>query len=133
VAAIGGREHPWASFFDPYRLTPLRSAKGVLAEGSKDARHLVGDRLRGAEDGAPADLAPGEARILRVDGKLTGAYRDEDGSLHAVSPTCTHLGCRLGWNTAERSWDCPCHGSRFAPDGTVLQGPAVAPLDRRDV
>jgi Rieske Fe-S protein len=128
-----GREHRWADAFDPWRFTPLASAPGLAKEILNDGRHFVGDRLRGAEDGEPADLAPGEGRILRVDGKLVGAFRDDDGTLLGVSPTCTHVGCRLGWNTAERSWDCPCHGSRFAPDGKVLQGPATAPLDRRDI
>jgi Rieske Fe-S protein len=61
-----------------------------------------------------------------------GVYRDLDGNLHAVSLRCTHLGCLLRFNAAEHSWDCPCHGSRFAPDGTVLEGPAVNPLRRRD-
>jgi Rieske Fe-S protein len=59
------------------------------------------------------------------------AYRDDDGSLHAVAANCTHLGCRRALNTAERSWDCPCHGSRFDIDGHVLEGPAVTDLDRR--
>jgi Rieske Fe-S protein len=56
------------------------------------------------------------------------AYRDADGKLHMVSPTCTHLGCRVTWNPAEQSWDCPCHGSRFTVEGEVLEGPAVEPL-----
>jgi Rieske Fe-S protein len=59
------------------------------------------------------------------------AYRDEDGRVMAVSPTCTHLWCRVAWNEAERSWDCPCHGSRFAPDGAVIEGPAVSDLERK--
>jgi len=76
---------------------------------------------------------PGAPRSLWLDGPEVadvGASRDPDGSLHTVSPVCTHLGCRVAWNRAERSWDCPCHGSRFAPDGQVLQGPAVRPLER---
>ncbi|MGH2808642.1 MAG: Rieske 2Fe-2S domain-containing protein, partial [Actinomycetota bacterium] len=60
------------------------------------------------------------------------AYRDGDGELHVVSAICTHLGCIVSFNIAEKSWDCPCHGSRFAPDGTVLQGPAVKPLKREE-
>jgi Rieske Fe-S protein len=61
-----------------------------------------------------------------------GVYRDTDGTLHAVSVRCTHQGCLLRFNAAERSWDCPCHGSRFDVDGAVLEGPAVKPLERRD-
>jgi Rieske Fe-S protein len=59
--------------------------------------------------------------------------RDENGTVHAVSARCTHMGCILNWNDAERTWDCPCHASRFAADGSVLQGPAVNPLEPRDL
>jgi Rieske Fe-S protein len=60
-------------------------------------------------------------------------HRDDSGQLHAVSARCTHLGCVVAFNQAERAWECPCHGSRFAPDGGVLQGPAVQPLEKRDI
>ena len=119
-------EHAW--LFDTKRFTPLRSATGVAKEGANDAKHFLGDRLRRIPSGRPEDLQPGEGTLMKVDGEVVAAARDEDGTVHAVSAVCTHLGCRVAWNTAERSWDCPCHGSRFAPDGTVLQGPAVRPL-----
>ena len=73
----------------------------------------------------------GEARVVRDGLGKTGVYRDEQGELHAVSLRCTHLGCLVRFNAAERSWDCPCHGSRFDVDGAVLEGPAVHPLERR--
>jgi glycine/D-amino acid oxidase-like deaminating enzyme/nitrite reductase/ring-hydroxylating ferredoxin subunit len=130
AARILGGEHPHGSLFDTARCTPRRSAVGVVREGLKDARHLVGDRLKRPEGESPDPLEPGgDGRLLRLDGDLVAASRDPDGTVHAVSPTCTHLGCRVAWNRAERSWDCRCHGSRFAPDGTVLEGPAVRPLD----
>ena len=66
---------------------------------------------------------------MRHRGEKVAAYRDEHGTLFGVSPTCSHMGCQVNWNRAERSWDCPCHGSRFAPDGTVLEGPAVHRLE----
>ncbi len=132
AARILDREHPHASLFDTMRFTPRRSAVGVAKEGVEDARHLVGDRLTSPK-GQTADLLEpgGDGRLLELDGDLVAASRDTDGTLHAVSPVCTHLGCRVAWNRAERSWDCPCHGSRFGPDGRVLQGPAVQPLARR--
>ena len=65
---------------------------------------------------------------MRLHGEAVAGYRDENGVLHAVSPTCTHLACRVNFNSAERSWDCPCHGSRFAVDGAVLEGPAADDL-----
>ena len=70
--------------------------------------------------------------ILDLDGKRVAAYRDSDGSTTLRSATCTHMGCEVKWNTAERTWDCPCHGSRFKPTGQVLAGPAESPLSEID-
>ena len=70
---------------------------------------------------------------MRSGGEKVAGYRDEDGTLHAVSPVCTHLGCQVNFNRAETSWDCPCHGSRFDVDGNVLQGPAVHRLELKPV
>ena len=102
-----------------------------MKENANVAMRFVGDRLtkRGGRDAE--SLAPGEADIAQLDGEKVAAFRDEDGTLHAVSPVCTHLGCQVNWNSGDRSWDCPCHGSRFSPDGEILQGPAVTPLERR--
>jgi glycine/D-amino acid oxidase-like deaminating enzyme/nitrite reductase/ring-hydroxylating ferredoxin subunit len=130
---IQGRPSPWEKTFDANRFTPIQSAKGLAAETIKDARHMISDRMRGPEAESLEEIAPGEGKWVKVGGDLVAAFRDDDGTLTAVSPTCTHLGCRVMFNRAERSWDCPCHGSRFAPDGTVLQGPAVKPLERKPV
>src|SRR4029079_11924134 len=92
---------------------------------------LVGHLRR--PDSSVQDLAPGECGLVKVEGQIVGAYRDPAGQLHAVSSNCTHLGCRLRWNSAEISWDCHCHGSRFDRDGSVLNGPAVQPLERINV
>jgi Rieske Fe-S protein len=67
--------------------------------------------------------------VISFDSKTVAAYRDEENVLHAVSAACTHMGCTLHWNTAEKSWDCPCHGSRFDVDGKVLHGPAIVDLE----
>ena len=128
-----GRENPWASTFDPNRLTLRASAWKLVTENAQVAAHFVGDRVTNPGIGSLDDLEPGEGGIVRVDGQRVAAYRDDDGSVVAVSPTCTHLFCQLNWNGAERSWDCPCHGSRFAPDGVVLQGPAVHGLERKEL
>ena len=74
------------------------------------------------------DLEPGQGGIVLAAGGRVAAYRDEDGTLHAVSPRCTHMGCTVGWNAGAKTWDCPCHGSRYAPDGQVFQGPAERDL-----
>lgn len=93
----------------------------------------MGDRLRGSRADSVDDIAVGAGAVLRVDGERCAVFRDDAGALHAVSARCTHLGCLVHSNDAERAWECPCHGSRFAVDGSVLQGPANKPLERRDL
>lgn len=128
-----GRPALWQDLFDPHRLTPFSSAPRFLAENAQVAAHFVGDRVAARRAArAPADLGPGEGAIVRDGGgEALAAFRDEDGTLTALSPRCSHLGCLVAWNRAERSWDCPCHGSRFAPDGTVLEGPATHRLEHK--
>jgi glycine/D-amino acid oxidase-like deaminating enzyme/nitrite reductase/ring-hydroxylating ferredoxin subunit len=129
---IADRPNPWAPVFSPHRLSPRGTPK-LAKLNAKVAADLVGDRLRPAEISDPADVPPGEARVMRQGLAHTGVYREPDGVLHAVSLSCTHLGCLLRFNGAETSWDCPCHGSRFAVDGAVLEGPATKPLPRKEI
>jgi glycine/D-amino acid oxidase-like deaminating enzyme/nitrite reductase/ring-hydroxylating ferredoxin subunit len=126
-----GRETPYASLFDPRRLHLRAGATKLVTENAKVAAHFIGDRLRDRGGRDLTDLAPGEGGIVSHDGERVAGYRDEDGALIAVSATCTHLGCQVRFNDAERTWDCPCHGSRFAVDGSVLEGPAVHRLQRK--
>ncbi|MEV6834788.1 FAD-dependent oxidoreductase [Streptomyces sp. NPDC051133] len=132
TALITGRDCAWRDLYDPRRLkSVVREAPSLLKAQAEVARHFVGDRLRHA---APVeDLAPGDGAVVRAGGDRLAVHRDADGALHAVSARCTHLGCLVAFNRAERAWECPCHGSRFAVDGTVLQGPAVRPLEQRDI
>jgi Rieske Fe-S protein len=127
--AITGSEHEWASTFAPGAHHFKGGATDALKENVKAVGgHLVGDRLR--PHGGDVDaLSPGEGDIFTVDGREVAVCRGRDGALNAVSATCTHLGCIVGWNSSEQTWDCPCHGSRFAPDGEVVSSPATAPLD----
>ena len=97
------------------------------------SKRFVADRIRTWHPKPVEELAPGEGAIVSVDGDAAAAYRDDDGTLHSVAATCTHLGCRVTFNTAERSWDCPCHGSRFDPEGNVLHGPAVHRLEAKPI
>jgi Glycine/D-amino acid oxidases (deaminating) len=122
---------PTTGVFGPHRVT-LRGLPTLARLQAKVGVDIVGDRLRPGEVGAVTELARGCGAILRRGADRTGVYRDEDGGLHAVSARCTHLGCLVRFNAAERSWDCPCHGSRFDVDGAVLEGPAVEPLPRKD-
>ena len=124
---VAGRENPWAMAFDSTRTRFVQSAKKLLTENLNVAKQFISGKLR-VNGHTPEELGRGEARIMSVDGETLAVHRDDAGRLHAVSPDCTHMGCRIAWNTAERTWDCPCHGSRFTPDGKVIQGPAVKPL-----
>ncbi len=125
---VQGRANPWEAVFDATRVALKQSAKGVVSENVDVAKRFVGDRLAGLRAPDADELAPGDGGIVTLDGDTVAAFRDEDGTLHPLSPTCTHLGCRVSFNTAERSWDCPCHGSRFDLDGHVIQGPATKDL-----
>jgi glycine/D-amino acid oxidase-like deaminating enzyme/nitrite reductase/ring-hydroxylating ferredoxin subunit len=128
---IGGGPSPWADAFDPNRLS-LRSLPRLAEENAKVGAEFFGDRLRPGLGPSGDDVPLGEARIVRDGLGKKGVFCDEDGALHAVSVRCTHLGCLVRFNAAERSWDCPCHGSRFDIDGSVLEGPAAKPLERRE-
>lgn len=128
---VQGRDNPWAATFDSTRVAPKQAAKEVLKANADVAKRFVGDRLASVRSPDAGELASGTGGIVTLDGDTVAAFRDDGGTLHAVSPTCTHLGCRVTFNTAERSWDCPCHGSRFDVDGCVLQGPATKDLLRR--
>jgi glycine/D-amino acid oxidase-like deaminating enzyme/nitrite reductase/ring-hydroxylating ferredoxin subunit len=123
---INGLPNPWAETFDPGRLKPLAAGPAILKEGLQDAAFQIADRIR--KRGDAAGMKPGEGRIVSAGRRQIALSRDALGVLHAVSARCTHLGCIVSWNAAEHTWDCPCHGSRFDPTGSVVQGPAVDPL-----
>lgn len=126
---VQGREVPWLRLYDAGRLDLKHSAGTLLRENLDVARRFVGDRVGTLRAVSVTDLPEGDAGLVKsINGELVAAYRDNAGTLHAVSPDCTHMGCRLHWNTAEKTWDCPCHGSRFGYDGTVLEGPATQDL-----
>jgi glycine/D-amino acid oxidase-like deaminating enzyme/nitrite reductase/ring-hydroxylating ferredoxin subunit len=124
-----GRENPWAATFDSNRFTPIASAPKLVKENVNVAAHFFGDRLASMGNGTVDDLAPGEGAVVKAGGEKVAAYRDADGVVHAVSPVCTHLYCEVKFNSGDISWDCPCHGSRFGIDGTVLEGPATVDLE----
>jgi Rieske Fe-S protein len=92
------------------------------------AYHFVADRLGIKDIGSLKRIRPGTGKVVEVDGKKIAAYRDEQGNVHALSPVCTHAACIVGWNSEEKSWDCPCHGARYDIDGQILTGPATRNL-----
>ncbi|MFI8511839.1 FAD-dependent oxidoreductase [Streptomyces sp. NPDC085460] len=133
---VRGEREPWTDLYAPSRLgSALRSAPTLLKDQWETGKHFVKDRLETFGDGTGGpvrDLRPGEGTVVRGKGGPCAVHRDDRGGLHAVSAVCTHLGCLVAFNNAERTWECPCHGSRFGVDGAVLQGPALTPLEPRD-
>jgi Rieske Fe-S protein len=119
-------ENPWQDVYSPSRQTVWASAKNFFAENLNVAQNLVKGKVETLKQNI--DLQRGEGKVIETDGQRTGAYKDEQGALHLVNTTCTHMGCELNWNSAERSWDCPCHGSRFTYEGDIIEGPAVSKL-----
>jgi glycine/D-amino acid oxidase-like deaminating enzyme/nitrite reductase/ring-hydroxylating ferredoxin subunit len=128
---VRGRKNPWTELLSPSRKKIIGGALDYIKENLDFPYYMVRDRLRAAEGSSVDDVKPGEGKILRVDGKRLAVYRDPAGELIRLSPVCTHLGCLVNWNDAEGTWDCPCHGSRFHPNGQVLSGPAETPLARK--
>jgi glycine/D-amino acid oxidase-like deaminating enzyme/nitrite reductase/ring-hydroxylating ferredoxin subunit len=120
-------QSPWEAVYDPARKTPsgiVNYVKENVTAIKNFAEHLMPGELDSA-----GELKPGEGGIVRNGMSRVAVCRDRAGKLHARSAVCTHLGCHVHWNSTEQCWDCPCHGSQFAPDGEVLNGPAIAPLE----
>ena len=126
--AILGRANPWADLFSPDRKALGRSLWEYVKENKDYPYYLVRDRFAGVEGRSLREVRRGQGKVIDYEGQTVAAYRDEDGVVTLRSATCTHMGCQVGWNPAERTWDCPCHGSRFTPRGHVISGPAEAPL-----
>ncbi|HEX8462306.1 MAG TPA: FAD-dependent oxidoreductase, partial [Segetibacter sp.] len=127
---ILGKENKWSKTYDAARITPLASAKEFIKENVNVAYEFIKDHLANSESDELAAVQSGQGKIISVNGNKQGVYRDEQGKLHVVSAVCTHMGCINHWNEVEKSWDCPCHGSRFSIDGEVLEGPAYAALQK---
>jgi glycine/D-amino acid oxidase-like deaminating enzyme/nitrite reductase/ring-hydroxylating ferredoxin subunit len=126
--AATGRRNPWRDLFDPGRNKVRGGTWDYIKENADYPYYLIRDRFVGPDAKSLRSVRRGEGRIVEVGGKKVAAYRDDKGRTTLLSPVCTHLGCHVKWNDAERTWDCPCHGSRFTPAGKVLSGPAETPL-----
>ena len=125
---VQGIANPWADLYDSLRATPFvtqESIKNNLEVGM----HWVGDRLKGIDKWSADDVELGEGKLITYKGEKVGVYKDEAGKVTAVSATCPHLGCIVYWNSAEKSWDCPCHGGRFTCEGKIIQSPATKDLE----
>ena len=119
---------PWRDVYEPIRKT-ASGAINYVKENFTAIKNFA-EYLMPAEIDSTDDLEPGDGGVIRSGRQKVAASRDKDGKLNLVSAVCTHLGCHVHWNSTEQCWDCPCHGSQFAPDGAVLNGPAIAPLEK---
>ncbi|MGX8176328.1 FAD-dependent oxidoreductase [Exiguobacterium artemiae] len=127
---LTGIPNRFRGLFDPNRSKLHRQDVKQFAKNNADvAIELLKGKVSRTSRSAD-DLSIDEGGIVRYGGKTVGGYRDVSGDLHLVKTTCTHMGCDVKWNNGERSWDCPCHGSRFDYEGNVLEGPAVKPLKK---
>jgi glycine/D-amino acid oxidase-like deaminating enzyme/nitrite reductase/ring-hydroxylating ferredoxin subunit len=130
---IAGHENPWQRVFRPTRFEFGASKSDLLSHNGHTMKHLFGAYLENRPSLDLSRLDRGEARIYDDRDDPVAAYRDETGEVHSVSAVCPHMGCLVEWNDGEHSWDCPCHGSRFDLDGSVLDAPAVDGLEALDV
>src|SRR5205085_10165403 len=124
-------QSPWHEVYDPDRKPPtsvMNYVKENVTAIKNFAEYLMPSEIDGVDQ-----LKPGEGGLMRDGSSKIAACRTRNGKLHLRSAACTHLGCHVHWNSTEQCWDCPCHGSHFAPDGAVLNGPALAPLARAEL
>lgn len=129
---ILGRSNEYSQLYNSLRVVPAHSLKEYMRASIGTAKHYAIDHLKRVIAPPSENLAPGEGGLATDEGRKVAAYRDDKGGLTKVSAVCTHLGCVVSFNTAEKSWDCPCHGSRFDIQGRVISGPAKKDLKRFD-
>lgn len=125
---LTGQKNPWSRLYSPGRTQVQGGLYNYLTENLHYPYYMIRDRIVKGEQADPASLQRGEGKVLVHNGKRVAASRDAGGRLHVLSAVCTHMGCIVKWNDAEKSWDCPCHGARFDCTGKVLAGPAESPL-----
>lgn len=126
-----GKKNEYEDLYTPARFYPKPSLKNLVVENLDVAKHLIKGKLETSSID-PNAISNDQGAIISVKGERKGAYKDKEGKLHVVDTTCTHIGCEVNWNNSERTWDCPCHGSRFSYTGEVIEGPAEKPLQKYD-
>jgi len=129
---VQGRTNPWSQLFDPHRKKVRGGTWDYLKENKDYPFYMVKDRLFSAAETSLDAIKPGEGKIVQLKSGKVAAYRDDTGKLSVKSAICTHMGCVVRWNVAEKTWDCPCHGSRFKATGEVIGGPAETPLSEAE-
>jgi glycine/D-amino acid oxidase-like deaminating enzyme/nitrite reductase/ring-hydroxylating ferredoxin subunit len=123
----------YEKLYDPNRIKPVAGFADFVKEAADVAGNLIGKWFSSSKIDELAGIAHGEANVVKYEGHSIALYKDDNGNLHAVNPACTHINCKVAWNNAEQSWDCPCHGSRFDADGEMLTAPARKNLEKIDL
>ena len=126
---ILGKKNDWAEVYTPQRVNLKAEGPTMLKEGLNIAKTLITGKLSDGAKQTIEELQLGRGKVLEVDDQKVAVYKDTDGTVYKLSASCTHMGCIVSFNQAEKSWDCPCHGSRFGVHGNVLHGPAIKPLE----
>lgn len=125
------KDNPYRELYSPNRFHADPDIKNFVSQNADVAKHLIAGKFEMVLP-HPEAVQAGEGLVVSNHGKRAGAYKDDAGMLHMVDTTCTHMGCETNWNSGEKTWDCPCHGSRFNFEGDVVEGPALNPLHRSD-
>lgn len=127
---VTNEKNKWEELYDPSRISLVASAEGAIRQGENVVKGFL-KHLVEKED--IKSLKPNEGKVIKYKGKKVAVYKDEKGNIQAVSAVCTHMGCIVGWNNGEKTWDCPCHGSRYDKYGKVINGPARKELHKVDI
>ena len=123
-------ENKYSKLFNPSRIKPVAGFTNFVKEAADVVANFIGGKFKAEQLSSVSDLDNGEAKLANVDGYTLALYRDENGELHALSSACTHIKCTVAWNNAEKTWDCPCHGTRYNYDGVMINGPARRDLEK---
>lgn len=126
---ILGKENKYKEVFESTRLKPIKNHKELANILKEVSYSLVINKLKNIEEYVK-DVKQGEGKIIEIEGQKIGAYRDEKGKIFLIKPYCSHLGCMLSWNNLDKTWDCPCHGSRFNYEGKQIYDPAIKDLEK---
>jgi len=124
-----GRPNPWADLYRTTRFKPLAAGSHFAKLNLGVIKDFVKDRVQIPKVQDVSAVPLGEGQVVEIGGENVAVYRGQDGVVHTISPVCTHAGCIVHWNAGEKTWDCPCHGGRYTPDGKVIEGPPVKGLE----
>ncbi|MDQ6763573.1 MAG: FAD-dependent oxidoreductase [Bacteroidota bacterium] len=123
----------YEKLYSPGRIKPIAGFTDFVKEAADVAVNFIGKWFTSSTINELSDIANGEAKVVKYESHSIALFKDESGKSHAVNPACTHIDCKVAWNNAEESWDCPCHGSRFDADGEMLTAPARRNLEKIDL